>query len=216
MPELDLHTVLWAVAAAVVALNLIFLLRLRRRPGSSLLLLVVLTPLSGGLLLVSHDMMAYRNLAEEDKIGAIYIVENSPREFTLRIEHPDGEVAQYRVHGDQWRLEARVIRWDKAIASTGVKNLVKLQRVSGRYADLGRQAVSAATEHNIHRDEVVDTWQWLRQGDLIWRWVDVDFGSGVFAPLVDGAAYGIYLGRSGMFIQPENPIAIQALRDWSA
>lgn len=216
MLTLNLHSVLWAAALGVVVCNLVFLLRLRRRPASSLLLLAMLTPLSAGLLLVSYDMMAYRNLAEEDRVASVFIVENSPLDYTLRLEHRDGTVTQYQVHGEQWRLEARVIRWDKALAGSGLKNLVKLQRISGRYADSGAVAVSVASEHNIHRDELVDTWQWLRRGELIWQWVDVDFGSGVFAPMVDGAAYGVYLGRSGMFIKPENPIAVEALRDWSA
>ena len=99
-----------------------------------------------------------------------------------------------------------------SLGKLGLNNLVRLERLSSRYRDPADEAQQLRSVYPLQGGEWVDSWQLLRGQPFIWDWVEVDFGSGVYAPLVDGALYGVYLGRSGMFIKPENPIAINALQ----
>ncbi|WP_372861340.1 hypothetical protein [Spongiibacter sp.] len=215
LPELPR---LWLAATAIsIALSLLLFSVARRRPLTAGLLLLLVAPLSLAFVLISQDLISYRNLSVEQRVASVFVAATPQQAFILRLDI-DGQAMPFSfpVYGDEWRLEARVLRWDKALAKAGLHNLVRLERLSGRYRDPKQESSALRSVHPLPSGEWLDNWQWLREQRFIWRWVEVDFGSGVYAPLRDGAVFGVYLGRSGLFVRPENPIAIKALRDWSA
>ncbi len=214
-PELPL--VLLAVCAVGVALSALLLMIARRRPLSAGVTLLLVAPLTTAAILVSQDMLSYRNLAVEQHLATVFVTEQPGEGFNLRLDI-DGQAMPYSfpIYGDEWRLEARILRWDTALARLGLHNLVRLERLSGRYRDPQRESIALRSVHPLPSDEWLDSWNFISGQRFIWRWVEVEFGNGVYAPLRDGAVYSVYLGRSGMYLKPKNPIAIKALRDWSA
>lgn len=211
----DLQVVLLGLCGISLGLTLLLLLLLRRRPLSAALALLLFAPLTAGLVVVSQDLLAYRHLATEQRIAGVFVAADPAQGFLVHLTTDNQQRSlDATMHGDEWRLEARILRWDVALGKLGLENLVRLERLSSRYRDPLDDAQQLRTVYSLQGGEWVDAWQWLRDQPFIWEWVDVDFGSGVYAPLVDGALYGVYLGRSGMFIKPENPIAINALRHW--
>ena len=211
----DLNALLLGLCGTSLGLTLLLLLLLRRRPIGASVGLLLVAPLAGGIVIISQDLLAYRNLAEEQRIATVFVAAAPAQGFLIHLNTDDQQLSlDATVHGDEWRLEARVLRWDTALAKLGINNLVRLERLSSRYRDPVDEAQQLRTVYPLRGSEWVDSWQFLRNQPFIWDWVDVDFGSGVYAPLIDGALYGVYLGRSGMFIKPENPIAINALQHW--
>jgi len=216
MPLPELATLLLLICAGSVLICVVLLLSLRRRPLSCGLLLLAFAPMTATTVLVSQDLISYRNLAVEQRIATVFVAQSSENNFALRLDI-DGNPMPFHfpVRGDEWRLEGRVLRWDAALAKLGLNNLVRLERLSGRYQHPEREANSQRTVHPLPSGEWLDSWPMLSNYAFIWRWVDVDYGNGVYAPLQDGAVFDVYLGRSGMFIRPKNLIAINALRNWS-
>ncbi|MBO6752394.1 MULTISPECIES: hypothetical protein [Spongiibacter] len=211
----DLDSLLLALCGVSLGLTLLLLLLLRRRPLGATLALLLVAPLTGGVVFLSQDLLAYRNLAEEQRVATVFVAEDPAKGFLIHVNTDDQQLAlDATMHGDEWRLDARVLRWDAALGKLGLNNLVRLERLSSRYRDPADEAQQLRSVYPLQGGEWVDSWQLLRGQPFIWDWVEVDFGSGVYAPLVDGALYGVYLGRSGMFIKPENPIAINALQHW--
>ena len=46
---------------------------------------------------------------------------------------------QYVLYGDQWQIDARVVRWKLPALMAGVPPLYRLERLSGRYGDAARK-----------------------------------------------------------------------------
>lgn len=212
----DLAGLLLGICVIASSITALAIFGLRRRPLSSLALFALFAPLSLGVIVLSQDIISYRNLAVEERIASVFVAQHDADTFNLRIDI-DGEAMPFRfpVNGDEWRLEGRVLRWDSSLAKLGVQNLVRLERLSGRYHNTTDEAQRHRSVHPLPTRAWVDSWSFLSDYAYVWRYVEADYGSGVYAPLRDGAVFGVYLGRSGLFIRPENPIAIKAMRAWS-
>lgn len=215
MWPLDLQSGLLGLSGLLLGLCLLLLLLIRRRPLSASLALLIFVPLSAVVVVVSQDLLAYQNLAEEERIASVFVARRADQSYVVQLtREAQAHTTVVTVHGDEWRLEGRVLRWTSSLAKLGLNNLVRLQRLSGRYRETADEQQQLRSVYPLDSDEWVDAWSMLKERPLVWQWVDVDFGSGVYGPLEDGALFGIYLGRSGMFVKPENPIAIRALQGW--
>ena len=212
----DFATLFIAVCTFCALTTLVLLLSLRRRPLTCGILLLAFAPISLILVMLTQDLISYRNLAVEQRIASVFVAQDGEKSFNLRLDIEGNSMPYiFPLRGEEWRLEGRVLRWEPALAKLGLNNLVRLERLSGRYQLPEHEVSSQRTVHPLPSGEWLDSWPLLSDYAFIWRWVEVDYGSGVYAPLEDGAVFGVYLGRSGMFIRPENPIAINALRAWS-
>ncbi|MBD2859887.1 hypothetical protein IB286_12830 [Spongiibacter sp. KMU-158] len=223
MNDISLEQILLIASGISVVFATFALLSLLRRPKFSGVVLLVFAPLSVGFVILTQDVFSYRNLADEQRVARVIVtlddadgvVQAFPR-YTLSLSVPEQETRHFTLLGDQWQLEGRVLRWDLPFARLGVTNLVKLERLSNRYQNINFQRQEDKIYYAITSTSLVDTWPILRKAEFLKEWVEVDYGNAVFAPLTDGAAYGVFLGRSGLFIRPDNPIASKSLKDWSA
>lgn len=215
LPELD--TLLFVISAVLLLITALVLLQIRRRPLRSCCLSLVLVPATAGVIVLTQDVVSYRLLAEEERVAQVFVAQSGEQRFDIVIDTGEGNARQhFSLNGDQWMLEGRVLRWQLPMARLGLQNLVRLSRVSGRYQSLEQERSQAQRSvYAVSSGELVDSWQWLRSFKPLHRWVEVDFGNAVFAPLEDGALYSVYLGRSGLFLKGENPIAIKALQEWT-
>lgn len=189
--------------------------RLRRHTFSGFLALVLALTFTGGAVIVTKDVYSYRHLADEQLIARVFIAGKEKQQFIVSVDTVNGDALQtFLVMGDQWQLDSRVIRWAESIARLGFDNLYRLDRLSGRYQSIEEERDLARTVYLITLSEPIDLWAWLRSNEYMRKWVDADYGTAVFAPMVDGAQFSVYLGRSGLFIRAENPIAVKALGNW--
>ncbi len=221
MPELSIEQGLLIVSVGSVFITLGLMVSLFKRPLFSFVFLLVFLPTSAGLIVLTQDVYSYRNLAEEQKIARVVITQRQkssqkPTHYNLNLIIPDQGSLNFAMLGDQWQLEARVLRWNLTFARLGVANLIRLDRLSNRFSDIEDQRSQEKLYYRIPNAAIWDTWPVLQHAEFLRKWVEVDYGNAVYAPLRDGAAYNIYLGRSGLFLQPENPIAKEALQDWSS
>lgn len=215
LPELD--TLLLLISGGCLLISVIVILQIRRRPLRTCCLSLVLVPATAGVVVLTQDVISYRLLAEEDQVARVYIAQSGDQRFDIVLDSGSGPSQRFSLNGDQWMLEGRVLRWQESLARVGLQNLVRLSRVSGRYQSLEQERNQVQRSvYAVDSGELVDSWQWLGDFKPLRRWVEVDFGDAVFAPLEDGAVYAVYLGRSGLFLKGENPIAIKALQDWTS
>ena len=56
---------------------------------------------------------------------------------------------QYVLYGDQWQIDARVVRWKLPALMAGVPPLYRLERLSGRYGDAAREAAATRSVHSL-------------------------------------------------------------------
>lgn len=218
----------WIIPAVVAVLGVIFLFSglgslFRGRVISGGLGAVG----GGGLLaaaavaaLLGLNVQTYSRLTYERPVATIRTKQLGPQYFEATIIQPAaGEGAQpvtgvYPIHGDEWRLEAQVLRWKPWANVLGLDTQYRLDRLSGRYQAIEQERTAVRSVHAVEGDDpAVDlpwslsAWDYARRYR---RWVDaVDtlYGGGAYMPMADGAEYEVWITQSGLIARPTNAAA---------
>jgi hypothetical protein len=206
---------LYAVAIALLVLGGILLLtafrhlfvahrhwRARRRfaailRGAWMLVFAALALLVVGLGLA---LRGYRLLMAEEPIATLAARQTAPQQFALRIDFPDGSHQSGALRGDEWQLDARVIKWTPRAIELGARPLYRVDRLSGRFRDATQAAAAAPSIVDFSGESMLDLWQLKRLYPQWLPWIDADYGSAAYLPLVDGANYRVTLSASGGLI----------------
>ncbi|MBW2939152.1 cation/multidrug efflux pump [Zhongshania aquimaris] len=210
-----LDQALLIICSVGVLLCFLAFIRLRRHVFTGLVAVLLSLSFTGAALVITKDVYSYRHLADEQLVARIFVAGKAKQQYIVSVDTVNDDPLQtFLIMGDQWQLDSRVIRWNFPIARLGFDNLYRLERVSGRYQSIEEERNMARTIYLISLSEPVDIWAWLHSNSYLIKWVEADYGNAVFAPMVDGAQFNVYLGRDGLFIRAGNPIAVKALGNW--
>lgn len=217
----------WIAPAGVAFIGLILLLRglaavFRGRFFSGLLVFVG----GGGFLaaaglatLLAFNIQTYARLTHERPVATIETRRLGAQYFEARITQSatDGvetETARtFPLHGDEWRIEAQVLRWKPWANVLGLDTQYRLDRLSGRYQSIDQEINAERSVHPLAPAERYDLPWSISAWDTARRyrhWVDaVDtlYGGGAYMPMADGARYELWITQSGLVARPVNEAA---------
>jgi len=159
-------------------------------------------------------LLGYRRLTTETPLATLAARQLGPQHYALRIDYPDGEHRDVEIAGDQWQLDARVIKWEPRAVMLGAPPLYRVERISGRYIDAAqanerRHSIVVLEERNPF--DLLD----IKRRFPAWLpWVDADYGSAAYLPLVDGGEYRVSLAPAGGLVaRPADARTEQLLHD---
>lgn len=214
---LRLPTTLLAILAAVILfLALVQLVAARQHlhhrrhlaAGCHTLLLLVFLALGVIIAAMAVSLRGYRFLDEETPIVQIDAHILSPQRWAVTLTWPDTTTRKYMLAGDDFRVEAVVLKWKLPAMLAGVPPLYRLDRLSGRYDDSNQEANALRTIIDFSQAGAFDLLDLRKQFP---RWlpeVDTVFGSGAYQPLVDGGHYNVSLMQTGALVaRPDDATA---------
>lgn len=201
-------TVLLVLAAILLLLCLLQLVTLRRRldAGARLaacwhgLLCVACFALAVLLGTGGWALRGYRLLGEEAPVVDIDAHILSPQRWAVTLAWPDGSTRRLELAGDDWRVEAVVLKWKLPAVLAGLPPLYRLDRIDGRYDDPAQEASAPRTVVGLGSADGFDLLDLRRQYPRALPMVDAVYGSGAFLPLVDGGHYSVSLARDGALV----------------
>lgn len=205
----DIPVLLPAVAAAVfglAALAQTFAVRRRWRQRRRLsachrgVWLLMLLSLAAVLCVLALSLDGYRRLVAEQPVARIGVRAFGPQQWALRVDLADGTHESVQLAGDDWQLDARVIKWTPRAVSLGAQPLYRVERISGRWRDTAKAQTTPPDVTAIGSDGALDLWQLKRRYPAWLPWVDADFGSAAYMPLIDGARYEVTIAAAGGLI----------------
>jgi hypothetical protein len=147
-------------------------------------LLVAVLSFSLGL-----SLRGYRLLTQESHVATITSRQLGPQDFAVRIDLPDGTHQSADLHGDEWQLDARVIKWAPKAVEMGAKPVYRLDRLSGRYHDAAQAQTTTPSVVALDGESMLDLWHLKKQFPEWLPMVDADYGSGAYLPLVNEGKY---------------------------
>jgi hypothetical protein len=208
-----------AVVAALVALTQAFAVRrhwrARRRfacahRGMWFLAFVLLAVLLAGSGLA---LRGYGLLTAEAPVAHVQARQLGPQWFGVRLDFPDGTHQSAQLRGDEWQLDAHVIKWAPRAVALGAQPLFRVDRLSGRYHDAQQAQTTLPSVVALDADSVVDLWH-LKQRFPRWLpWIDADYGSAAFLPLVDGGTYKVTISPlGGLVARPADEATTEKLK----
>jgi len=161
------------------------------------------------------DFLTYNVIAQDKAVATVSVIEVGKQEYQLEVSFPDGESSSYKVKGDLWQLDARVISWAGFMAMIGLEPGYRLDRLSGRYISLEQERNAERTVYNIKNDySVIDVWSVINNNAWL-PWISAKYGSATYLPMKDGALFSVTLAQQGLIARPLNESAEKAIDTWN-
>lgn len=214
--------VLVAIAATGGVISLLLLIAAVKRlrdwqiPGGVAFLVLALAVAALGTAgaMLAASLHTYARLSEEQEAARAVFRELAPKRFELLLVLKDTPARAFEIRGDEWQIDARVLKWKGMGTLLGLDTLYRFERLAGRYADAGQEKTLPRTVYPLAAQAPFDLWALLKEHQ---RWLplaDALYGSASYAPMADGAQYAVNVSTTGLLIRPLNEPAKKALGAW--
>jgi hypothetical protein len=175
---------------------------------------IAMLALAGCALLISINLRTYERLTAEQPAGELQLVKIGPHQYNGAVTYPSGQGATFFLRGDEWQVDARLLKWQSAANLLGFDTVYRLERISGRYSDIEDEKNQPRTVYDLHPPGSLDLWELIHRFHKELPWFDAMYGSATFLPMGDGALYEIKVSQSGLIARPLNQAARDAVASW--
>ena len=178
--------------------------------------------LSGGIVLlltavvalVAANLYTYARLTHEQEAARVQVRQLGNRLFVVSVQ-PKGQAPRhFELRGDEWQIDARVLKWHAMGTLLGFDTVYRLERLSGRYGSVAAERSEPRTVHDLSEETSLDLWSLARRHHKYVPFVDALYGSAVYVPMSEGADYLVTVSSSGLVVRPGNEAARKAVGGW--
>lgn len=177
-----------------------------RRPLRSLnrlALTTVLALVSAAAAFLALALHGYGRLTGETPVARLSFAKADEHQWRARLSLADGRQLELNLAGDEWQLDARVLKWHPYAVIAGLDPVFKIDRLSGRYRDIELERSRAKSAHDLADDGALDLWQLARAYPRWLPFVDTEYGSGAYLPMREGVEYEVTLSPLGGLVARE-------------
>jgi hypothetical protein len=204
-----LALILGVLGLLLLAIGFRRLLRARFVTGSgSLLLSAAFLGIAGLIFVVGTNLHTYARLTYETPIAELVFQSTGPQRYRVTIARiPSGDMQVFMMNGDEWQLDARVLKWKSWATLLGLDAQYRMERLAGRYRDIEQEKSAPRSVYGLSDNPGIDLWAWAQDHPTWLPFVDSVYGSATYLPMADGARYRVSLTQSGLIARPVNPAA---------
>ena len=170
--------------------------------------------LAAGAALLAMNLYTYARLTQEQEAARVSMRQLGERYYVVSVQAKNQPPRQYQLRGDEWQIDARVLKWRAIGNLLGFDSLYRLERLSGRYGDITQEKSAPRTVFALAEDPGVDFWSLLRRHHQYVPLADALYGSAAYVPMAEGAEYAVSVSASGLVVRPGNDAARQAVGGW--
>ncbi len=168
--------------------------------------------LAGVVALTGLNLQTYSRLTFERPVATIsFVATDTPDNYRASLIYPGGERADFALSGDEWELNARVIKFKAFSNLLGFDSAYKLDRLYGRYEDVGRanetNGVSLATNPGL------DVVELAKRNGGRFGVQDAKYGSAVYNPMSDGLSFDVFMTQTALIARPANELTRKRMGD---
>lgn len=175
---------------------------------------LVFLSLAALMMAIAMNLYTYNVFTDEQVIAEVRLEELAPQYYRLYLIPEDHQAQTFEVRGDEWQIDARVIKWHGLANLLGMRTVYRLERISGRYRDVNQERVDVRSVYALSGLDGMDVWSLSRKHKRYLPWVDAIYGSSAYVPMANQAQYAVAVGNSGLLIRPRNGKAQQAIEGW--
>lgn len=174
--------------------------------------------------LTGLNVQTYARLTYERPVATLQLKQLGPQYFEATVIQPAlseeqaARTAVYPLHGDEWRMEAQVLKWKPWANVLGLDAQYRLDRLSGRYRSIDQEISGARSVHPLYAADEdaglagrlpwkISAWDAARKYRRYVDAVDTLYGSAAYMPMADGARYEVWITQSGLIARPANDAA---------
>jgi hypothetical protein len=164
---------------------------------------------------IAMNLYTYSVFNDEQPVAEVRFEELANQYYRLYLI-PEGQAAQtYEIRGDEWQIDARVIKWHGLANLAGMRTVYRLERISGRYRDVQQERVDVRSVYALNALDGVDIWSVSRKNQKYLPWIDAVYGSAAYMPMAHQARFKVTISSSGLVVRAINTKAQQAIDGWN-
>ena len=198
------------LAAAFVVLAVIFLaagvaaIKRRRLFGSAatLTLAALLLSLAALSTTVSLAIQGYRAFTREEVVAVVETRVTGTKTFDAEFNFPDGSRKTFVLAGDEFYVDAHILKWKPLANMLGLHTAYELDRVAGRYVNIEDERAQPRTVFSLRQDKPVDIFDLRRRLPPLFKpLVDAEYGSATFMLADDSARFEVRVSTTGLLVR---------------
>lgn len=161
------------------------------------------------------NIASYARLTHEQPIADLHFNQLAPQKYRVEVTFlEENRQQEFDIIGDEWQLDAKVLKWHGYANLMGFNAQYKLHRLAGRYSTLEQTNSQPASAYDLNADPGLDVWHFARRYPQLLPLIDAHYGSAVFLPMADKAEFKVYMTQNGLIARPMNNYSEQRLRSW--
>jgi hypothetical protein len=182
-------------------------LRKRMLTGGAIGLLVGLLflTLSGLFATISVAIQGYRALTQEEVAATVKIEPMGPDKFLAYFSFPDGRKKMFSLAGDQFYVDAHILKWKPVVNFFGLHTAYELDRVAGRYSRLEDEVSKGRTVFSLSKSKLVDMFSLRERYSLLSPLLDAEYGSATFIPAREPTEVEVRVSTTGLLVRKAAP-----------
>lgn len=166
-----------------------------------LTLAAALFALGAALAAIGLGIQGYRALTHEEVAATVRIEPLGDRRFRAEVALADGRTLQLLLAGDEFYVDARVLKWNAFANLLGLHTAYELERVAGRYLDVADERRRPRTVYALAPQRPLDLFALRRRYTLLTPLLDAEYGSGTFSAADEPVTYEVRVSTSGLLIR---------------
>jgi len=170
--------------------------------------------LFAGAVLLAMNLYTYARLTHEQEAALVSMRQLGRQHYAVSVQAKDAAPRHYELRGDEWQIDARVLKWRAMGQLIGFDTVYRLERLSGRYGDIAAERTAPRTIHALSEEKGLDFWTVLRRYHDYVPLADALYGSAAYVPMAEGAQYRVTVSQSGLVVRPGNDAARRAVGGW--
>lgn len=170
--------------------------------------------LAAGAALVCMNLYTYARLTHEQDAARVSIRQLGERRYVVSVQAKQAPPQHFELRGDEWQIDARVLKWRAMGNLLGFDTVYRLERISGRYGDIAAERTAPRTVYALSEEQGLDFWTVLRRYHDYVPLADALYGSAAYVPMAEGAEYAVTVSTSGLVVRPGNDAARKAVGGW--
>lgn len=170
-----------------------------------------------GILLIAIviNIVSYARLTHEQPVAELQFTQIEPQKYLASVTFIEEQRQQeFEIAGDEWQLDAKILKWHGYANLMGFNSHYKLYRLSGRFQALEQARSTPASAHNLNAEPGLDVWHFVKRYPQLLPLVDAYYGNAVFLPMHDQAQFKVFMTQSGLIARPVDTETAKQLRSW--
>lgn len=198
------HLPIWAYVVLVVLILLLVLRLFTKnrliRGGVSLTFILIAGLIVALIFSISINLYTYHRLTYEQELARVEVeqLSNQVFEVTINLIAEPHYTQTFELKGDEWQIDAQVLKWKGWAQLLGFNALYRLDRISGRYSDIEQARENLPTVYTVKQNDGIDIWGYAQEHPNKLPFVDASYGSATYLPMRDGEVYSLSLSQTGL------------------
>jgi len=150
---------------------------------------------------ITISLQGYNALTREELAASVEIVPLDEQSFTAILSLPDGSEKQFILEGDEFYIDAHILKWKSLANLLGIHTLYELDRISGRYTDIEDEINKKRTVYSLAEERLIDIFNLRLEYPFLSFLVDAEYGSASFVLINNNRKLDILVSTTGFLIR---------------